>query len=119
MAAPEVDNPPPDKKSKDEEPQHYRPLFPDLGDKIHIEDMSDAGLDSAQSGSMFYHADDSALSHLPKNGKSSKARNTLAIVGAIGGTVTLLGVGAYAIRQALQNRKPPKPPESPPEQEPE
>lgn len=89
-------------------------LADDPGDMIHMVAAAEELADFDRSTGMpkFYHADDSAISHLPKaRSASSSAAAKLAMASAIGGTMALLGVGGYVVGRALQKRKPVKPSE--------
>jgi hypothetical protein len=103
MVAPDVSKSAPEKEQKKPEPQSTQPSVPDLGDVIHSEEA--ASSEPVTGNPLFYHAEDRELARLPKAGGSSAFRGRLAVVSAIGGSVMLLGIGAYAVRQALQQRK--------------
>ncbi len=82
------------------------------GDVIHAEHLlaEDEAPDLAALSGKFYHADDAELAHLPKANQPA-GRTKLALVGAIGGTVALLGVGGFALTRAWKKRQvSPEPP---------
>lgn len=102
MVAPNVSKGAPEGDRKKQEPPSTEQRVPDPGDVIHHEDA--ASSEPVVGTPLLYHAEDTALAHLPKAGNSSESRGRLAVVGAIGGSVILLGIGAYAVRHALRQR---------------